>query len=126
MPIIGIDHVQLAMPPDCEDEARTFYRDLLGLAEVPKPAALAARGGAWFANDHVSVHLGADPDFTASRKAHPGFLVTDLDALVARLDAAGHAVKKGEPIEGVRRVHVDDPFGNRLELLERQAEPRPA
>lgn len=126
MPIIGIDHVQLAMPPDCEDEARAFYGGLLGLSEVPKPPALAGRGGVWFGNDAVSVHLGADPDFTASRKAHPGFLVTDLDALVARLEAAGHAVRAGEQIAGVRRVHVEDPFGNRLELLQHEVGTAPA
>lgn len=122
MAIVGIDHVQLAMPPDCEDVARAFYGTLLGLAEVPKPTVLAARGGVWFANDGVQVHLGADPDFRASRKAHPGFVVTDLDDLIARLTAAGHGVKPGDAIPGFRRVHVDDPFGNRLELLERRRE----
>lgn len=126
MPIIGIDHVQLAMPPDCEDEARTFYRDLLGLPEVPKPPALATGGGVWFGNDRVGIHLGVDPNFTASRKAHPGLLVTDLDALVVALEAAGLPVKTGDEIEGFRRVHVDDPFGNRLELLERRAVTAPA
>jgi catechol 2,3-dioxygenase-like lactoylglutathione lyase family enzyme len=119
MPIIGIDHIQLAMPPDCEDEARGFYASLLGLAESPKPPALAARGGAWFGNDHVSIHVGVDPDFRATRKAHPGLLVTGLDELTARLRAAGHVVEDGEPLEGARRAYVDDPFGNRLELLER-------
>ena len=126
MPIIGIDHVQLAMPPDCEDEARAFYGALLGLSEVPNPPALAARGGVWFANDAVSVHVGVDPSFTASRKAHPGFLVTDLDTLIARLEAAGHAARAGEAIARARRVHVDDPFGNRLELVQRQTEVAPA
>lgn len=122
MPIVAIDHVQLAMPPDCEEEARAFYGTLLGLAEVPKPAALAARGGVWFGSAQVSVHLGVDPDFRASRKAHPGFLVTELDALTRRLEAAGHVVRTADGMPDVRRVHVDDPFGNRIELMERRPE----
>jgi catechol 2,3-dioxygenase-like lactoylglutathione lyase family enzyme len=88
------------------------------LAEVPKPPHLAARGGAWFERAGAKIHLGVDPAFRPARKAHPGLLVTNLTELVAALEAAGHDVVEGEPLEGYSHAYVDDPFGNRLELLE--------
>ena len=75
MAIVGIDHVQLAMPAGREDEAREFYGRLLGLPETPKPAVLAARGGAWFENGTVKIHLGVEADFRPARKAHTALLV---------------------------------------------------
>ena len=116
--IVGVDHVQLAMPAGREDEARAFYSRLLGLPEVPKPPELAKRGGAWFESERVKVHLGVDKDFRPAKKAHPGLLVRGLRDLAARLAAAGHRVVDDEPLEGYERVYVDDPFGNRLELME--------
>jgi len=116
--ILGFDHVQLAMPSGGEAAARAFYADVLGLSEVEKPLDLAPRGGCWFASGAVKIHLGTDADFRPARKAHPGLLVRGLEALVARLEAKGFSVARGEPIEGYERVHVDDPFGNRIELME--------
>jgi catechol 2,3-dioxygenase-like lactoylglutathione lyase family enzyme len=118
MPIIGVDHVQLAMPAGREAEARAFYDGLLGVPEIAKPPALAARGGAWFERDRLKIHLGVDRDFRPAQKAHPGLLVSGLEALVERLRAAGIAIVDDEPLEGYLRVYVDDPFGNRLELME--------
>jgi catechol 2,3-dioxygenase-like lactoylglutathione lyase family enzyme len=118
MRVVGVDHVQLAMPPGREDEARRFYGDLLGLPETVKPPELARRGGAWFENRRVKIHLGVDADFRPARKAHPGLLVDGLPELVDRLRAAGYAVSEDEPLPGYARVYVNDPFGNRLELLE--------
>ena len=118
MPIVGVDHVQLAMPAGREAEARAFYADVLGIPELAKPAALAARGGVWFENGPVKIHLGADPDFRPARKAHPGLLVRGLDALIEDLRRAGYQVVSDQPLEGFLRVYVDDPFGNRLELME--------
>jgi len=116
--IHGLDHVQLAMPPGEEEAACRFYRDVLGLTEVPKPANLAARGGVWFKGGALRLHLGVERDFRAARKAHPALLVEHLPALIARLERAGVAVTTDEPMEGYRRVYVADPFGNRIELLE--------
>jgi catechol 2,3-dioxygenase-like lactoylglutathione lyase family enzyme len=118
MEIVGFDHVQLAMPAGGEAAARLFYGGLLGLAEVAKPSHLAARGGCWFERGAVKLHLGVDPDFRPARKAHPALLVDDLPTLAARLEAGGHAPRSDEPLDGYDRLFVDDPFGNRIELMQ--------
>ena len=117
MTIVGIDHIQLAMPAGREDEARAFYARLLGIPEIAKPPELAKRGGAWFESGPLKIHLGVEADFRPARKAHPALLVGDLRALVERLRTAGVEVRD-DPMEGHYRVYVADPFGNRIELLE--------
>ncbi len=117
MAIVGIDHVQLAMPSGREDEAREFYSRLLGIPERMKPPELARRGGAWFERGPVKIHLGVETDFRPARKAHPGLAVRELPLLVKRLRDAGVEVVDAS-FEGQDRVFVFDPFGNRLELLE--------
>ena len=109
------------MPRGREDDARAFYAGVLGLTELPKPAHLAKRGGAWFRGGAAEVHLGVEDDFRAAKKAHPALLVDDLADLAARCNAAGHPVVADEPLEGFDRLYVADPFGNRIELLQRQA-----
>lgn len=116
--IVGIDHVQLAMPAGREDDARGFYERLLGIPEVAKPPDLAKRGGAWFERGRVKVHVGVESDFRPARKAHPALLVRDLRDLVGRLRAAGVPVVEDDTLSGYDRVYIDDPFGNRIELLE--------
>lgn len=106
------------MPAGQEVQAREFYAGLLGLVEVAKPASLAVRGGAWFGVGPVRVHLGVEAGFRPARKAHPALLVDDLPALVRALEAAGHAVSGDAALDGYERVHVHDPFGNRLELMQ--------
>jgi catechol 2,3-dioxygenase-like lactoylglutathione lyase family enzyme len=119
MRIEAIDHIQLAMPAGQEDVARKFYSDLLGIPEIPKPPHLARRGGVWFERDGVKIHLGIDPDFRPAKKAHPGLLVGDLQALLKQLKAAGVDSVEAEPLPGFDHVYVDDPFGNRIELMQR-------
>lgn len=119
MRVTHIDHVQLAMPSGQEDQARAFYEALLGLPWVAKPDHLARRGGCWFGDDDVKVHLGVERDFRPARKAHPALLVDDLTTLAGRLSAAGVEVKRDEPLEGYDRIFVNDPFGNRIELMEK-------
>jgi catechol 2,3-dioxygenase-like lactoylglutathione lyase family enzyme len=115
--ITGFDHVQVAMERGREEAARAFYGRLLGMSEVPKPPVLAARGGCWFASGAAVLHLGVEEPFTPARKAHPAFLVEDLDGLEAALTAAGHAcIRADGEIPGVRRFHTSDPFGNRVEF----------
>lgn len=120
MRVKAIDHVQLAMPPGGEDKARAFYAGILGIPEVPKPANLAKRGGCWYEQGDLKVHLGVEADFRPARKAHPAFLVEGLAALARALRSAGYQPKTDEPLEGYDRIYVDDPFGNRIELLERR------
>jgi catechol 2,3-dioxygenase-like lactoylglutathione lyase family enzyme len=117
--ILGIEHVQLAMPPGRESEAREFYSGLLGIPEITKPPELASRGGAWFETGTVKIHLGVEGDFRPARKAHPALLVRELGALVKCLRDAGVEVLE-DPVEGYFRVYIADPFGNRIELMEPQ------
>jgi predicted enzyme related to lactoylglutathione lyase len=115
--IIGVDHVQVAIPAGGEHIARGFYGELLGMTERPKPPALAARGGCWFDSGTAVLHLGVDDPFVPARKAHPAFLVTDLEAVRSTLHAAGHeCVDASGELPGVTRFHSYDPFGNRLEF----------
>jgi len=116
--VTGIHHVQLAMPPSGEAAARRFYSDLLGIPEVPKPVELARRGGVWFETATIRIHLGVEQDFRPARKAHPGLLVADLQMLAEQLTNAGYNVTDGEPMQGYEHLYVNDPFGNRLELLQ--------
>src|SRR5574337_1292404 len=118
MRVYGIDHVQIAMPHGQEEKARSFYNGILGLPEVPKPAHLAKRGGVWFQQDNLRVHLGVEQNFQPAKKAHPAFLVQGLDELVERCQDAGYIISVDEPRAGYNRVFVADPFGNRIELME--------
>lgn len=119
MPLLQLDHIQLAMPEGQEEAARGFYHALLGLPEVEKPDNLKTRGGCWFEKGAIKLHLGVEKDFRPARKAHPAFLVRDLAGLVARLEQAGMEARRDEPLPGYDRVYVDDPFGNRIELMEK-------
>jgi catechol 2,3-dioxygenase-like lactoylglutathione lyase family enzyme len=114
--ITGLDHVQVAAPAGCEEAARAFYGDLLGLAELPKPPVLAARGGCWFAAGAQQIHVGVEAEFAPARKAHPGFVVEDLEALRERLRAVGQEPRDDDTIPGTSRFYAEDPFGNRLEF----------
>jgi catechol 2,3-dioxygenase-like lactoylglutathione lyase family enzyme len=118
LPILGLDHVQLAMPPGGEDQARGFYVRLLGMAEVAKPPNLAPRGGCWFQAGTASVHLGVQADFRPATKAHPALVVDDLSGLRAALAAAGQTCTEDEPLAGCLRCYAADPFGNRIELMQ--------
>lgn len=118
MAIERLDHIQLAMPAGEEERARAFYRGILGIPEVPKPAHLAARGGCWFEAGSLKVHLGVEADFRPARKAHPAFIVSDLPALQRKLVEHGYALAEDQPLEGYDRCYVNDPFGNRIELME--------
>ncbi|HUH16013.1 MAG TPA: hypothetical protein VML35_09030 [Gaiellaceae bacterium] len=113
----GIDHVQLAAPPGCEEDARRFFGGLLGLEELAKPPALRARGGVWFRLGPQQLHVGVEEGFAPARKAHPAFTAARYDELVGRLRAAGVEVADDDALPGVRRCYIDDPWGNRLELV---------
>jgi len=118
--IAGLDHVQVAMPagPEAEAQAEGFYGGVLGLERRDKPPALAVRGGRWFENSGLKLHLGADPDFRASEKAHIALTVEGLDHLVEALAESGRPIRWDTEVPGVRRCYTTDPFGNRIELIE--------
>jgi len=107
------------MPPGGEERAREFYVNVLALREVPKPQDLAKRGGAWFENGEVKIHLGVEADFRPAKKAHPALVVEGLAEIAERCAKMGYATKADVPFDGYRRIHVEDPFGNRIELMER-------
>ena len=113
----GIDHVQLAAPAGCEDAARRFFGELLGLEELEKPVSLRRRGGVWFQLGAQQLHVGVEDDFAPARKAHPAFSVSGYDELQNRLRAAGVIVTDDNSIPGLRRCYVADPWGNRIELV---------
>jgi catechol 2,3-dioxygenase-like lactoylglutathione lyase family enzyme len=119
MRILALDHVQLAIPRGEEERARAFYGTVLGLTEVPKPPHLARRGGIWYAVGSQQLHLGVEDTFLPARKAHPALLVEGLAALAARCREAGYEPAVDEPLPGYDRFYVSDPFGNRIELLEK-------
>ena len=106
------------MPAGGEDAARKFYDGILGITETAKPAHLARRGGCWFERGDLKIHLGVEADFRPARKAHVALLIADLRELKEKLGASGYSFKEDEPLEGYRRIYVDDPFGNRIELME--------
>jgi catechol 2,3-dioxygenase-like lactoylglutathione lyase family enzyme len=114
----AIDHVQIAMPAGGEQKARAFYRDKLGMTELPKPPELAKRGGCWFASGNVQLHLGVEVDFRPAGKAHPGLRCADYDALISRLRQDDVVVQEVADIPGVSRCHIHEPFGNRIELID--------
>lgn len=113
----GLHHVQISLPPGGEDECRAFYVGVLGFVEIPKPPVLAARGGLWVRADALELHLGVEEDFTPQRKAHPGILVRELDALAERVTAAGYETTWDDNFPGYRRFHTHDNNGNRLEFI---------
>ena len=118
MQVTDIDHVQLAAPKGCEEVARRFFGDLLGLVEIAKPEALRTRGGCWFRVGNRQLHIGIEEDFRPASKAHPAFAVSEIEALYARLTAAGGACSWDVTLDGARRFHTSDPWGNRLEFTQ--------
>jgi catechol 2,3-dioxygenase-like lactoylglutathione lyase family enzyme len=115
--IVGLDHVQLAMPPGGERAARDFYAGVLGMTEVPKPTELLANGGVWFVRGSVMLHLGIEEPFNPARKAHVALLVESLADSERVLVAAGAQFKPDDRVPGRARAYTDDPFGNRIELI---------
>jgi catechol 2,3-dioxygenase-like lactoylglutathione lyase family enzyme len=116
--VVGLDHVQLAMPPGQESEAEAFYAGFLGFVRIPKPEPMASRGGCWFASGPVALHLGVEADFRPARKAHPALVVRDLAELAIAAEAAGIAVRPNPDQPAGAGCYIDDPFGNRIELID--------
>ena|SRR5579859_7673178 len=119
MAILGLEHVNVSITAGGEEAARRFYTGVLELEEIPRPTTLTAKGGVWFRCGPQELHCGVEETVARSRR-HPALLTDDLDAVRARLAAAGALIgTDGGEIPGYRRFHTEDPFGNRLELLQR-------
>lgn len=118
--VIGLHHVQVSCPAGSENILRTVYGQILGMAEVPKPPVLAARGGVWFRAGSCEIHYGVEDPFIPARKAHPGIAVSDVDAVAAAVAGAGATARWDDNLPGVRRFHTQDPVGNRLEFQQVQ------
>ena len=116
-PFTAIDHVQLAMPRGEEEKARQFYCGILGMMEITKPTELAKRGGCWFASGEVQIHLGVEEDFRPAKKAHPALRCGNYEELTAKLQRSGVPTTLDTTIPGVTRCHIQDCFGNRIELI---------
>ncbi|MFC4766832.1 VOC family protein [Effusibacillus consociatus] len=119
--VTGIDHIQLAAPVGCEEEARYFYGEILGMQELKKPELLRKRGGVWFRCGDRQLHSGVEADFRPAKKTHPAFRVKDVERLKAHLPATGFEVQDDDALSEAKRFYVEDPFGNRLEFLEWRA-----
>ena len=118
--ITHLDHIQIAAPPGCEEAAKEFYGAILGLREIEKPEALQSRGGCWFECGSQQLHVGVEQDFRPAKKAHPAFVAADLDELRRELLARGCKVVEDASIPEARRFFTDDPWGNRLEIVEQR------
>ncbi len=117
--ITGIDHIQLTVPRAQEAEALAFYRTVLELPEIEKPAELKARGGAWFQVGATQFHIGVDPEPWPRSKRHICFIVPDLAAARAAVVAKSVAIEEEGVAEGLKRFFVRDPAGNRIEIGQR-------
>ncbi len=113
-----LNHVQVCAPLGAEAQAREFYGGLLGLEEIPKPAELRERGGLWFRVADIELHIGVE-EAVAPSKRHPAFEVERLAEVRAYLERNGVRTKDERAIPGVERFSFFDPFGNRIELLEK-------
>jgi catechol 2,3-dioxygenase-like lactoylglutathione lyase family enzyme len=122
MRVTRLDHLQIAAPPGCEEAAREFYGEILGLQEIEKPESLRSRGGCWFSCGSQQLHLGVERDFRPAKKAHPAFVAEDFDELRHELSARGINVVEDNSVPGVRRFFAEDPWGNRLEFVEQHPE----
>jgi len=118
--IVGIDHIQLAMPQGEEPRARAFFEGVLGMRGLQKPDSLKGRGGCWFACGAQELHVGVEAGFRPAKKAHPAFLVEGLEAIITLLEAAGVEMTQQPDLPNAKRVFIEDPFGNRIELIERR------
>jgi len=114
-----LDHVQVCIPRGAEDRAREFYGRVLGLEEIEKPEVLKKNGGMWYALADIQLHVGVEAEVAPSKR-HPGFEVEDAKGVRAYLEGRGVKTKDEPDLPGVAyRFSFFDPFGNRIELLEK-------
>lgn len=116
--ILGIDHVQIAAPAGCERQARWFFGEVLGMEELEKPPELKKRGGCWFRCGAQQLHIGVEENFRPAQKAHPALRVKSMIVLKTTLNSYKIPFREDTANPAVKRIFLDDPWGNRLELVE--------
>jgi catechol 2,3-dioxygenase-like lactoylglutathione lyase family enzyme len=120
MLLLRVHHAQITIPEGAETKAREFYCDFLGLPEIPKPESLLARGGFWLEIGDLQLHVGTENNFDRTKtKAHVAYLVEDLKSWREKLVGKGVKIIEGIPIPNYWRFEFRNPFGNRVEFLER-------
>jgi len=113
-----LSHINISMPKGGEDMARSFYKGILGLREVPKPEPLRVRGGVWFDAGGLDIHLSIEEQrYGPDAQRHFGLECADVDGLRLKLKTAGVETEDGRPAPW-KRFFVRDPFGNRIEIQE--------
>lgn len=117
--ITGLHHAQITIPTGEEAKAKSFYLDLLGFEEIPKPDTLKGRGGFWMKVGEDDVHVGTEEGFDRRQtKAHLAYQVTDLESWREVLKREGIQTEDGALIPGYIRFEFRDPFGNRVEFIQ--------
>src|SRR5688572_28245977 len=120
-PILRFHHAQITVAASDLEAARLFYRDVLGLSEIAKPAALQSRGGLWLAAGEHQLHIGIEENVhRLATKAHIAYQVADLAYWKTHLERSGITILDSVPIPGFARFEFRDPFGNRVELIQPQ------
>ena len=115
-----INHVTIAVPAGEHEKVRAFYGGLLGLEEIPRPAALnAVYDLMWFKLLDILLHLDFTPPWTKpAENRHLALEIHDLPKLRRYLEHKGATIREAVPMEDRERFYLLDPFGNYFELLE--------
>jgi len=114
-----LDHIQISIPIGSEEAARKFYSGILGLEEIEKPEPLKTRGGLWYKIADIQLHISVEENQSRSKR-HPAFEVEDLKDIKKYLEENDVGISEEIPVMGLNRFSFYDPFGNRIELLEKE------
>jgi catechol 2,3-dioxygenase-like lactoylglutathione lyase family enzyme len=118
--ILGLHHAQITVPASMEDAAVEFYGEVLGLPQIEKPDDLKDRGGVWFSLGGLQLHLSIEDGVNRrATKAHLAYEVDDLDYWRKRMVEHEVTPVDSVPIPGYDRFEARDPFGNRVEFIQR-------
>ncbi|CAM3726688.1 VOC family protein [Mucilaginibacter galii] len=112
-----IDHIHICVPAERLEEARHFYKEVMGLNEIHRPLELGD-DGIWFTAANIELHVGVEEPLPGTIR-HTAFEVVDLEAARQHLINNGVIIQKQRVLPGRSRFSFTDPFGNRMELLQR-------
>jgi catechol 2,3-dioxygenase-like lactoylglutathione lyase family enzyme len=117
--VTQLHHVNVTVPPELEAVTKEFYSAVLGLRQVPKPAA-ARQSGAWYQIGDTQLHLSVEDEPLSSLSSrHICFAVSDLaTAEKSFRDSGVEIIPDARPAPGTERFYVRDPGGNQLEIVQ--------